>query len=86
MSKEWRVGSGYHWKSDEDSGYSVDDLDTKQLSDLGPRADLFARLFILTREALESYKELDRGFEGDSLDICHHISRYMSQNKKCLRD
>jgi len=85
MSEEWRVGPGYRWKSDNTSGYAVDNLDTKQLSDLGERTDLFERLFILTREALESYEGLNRELKGDSLDICHHISRYISQNRKKLQ-
>ena len=86
MSKEWRTGPGYRWKDSEggDSGYDVDNLDTKELSDLGERSDIFERIFILTREALESYEKLDRGFEGDSLDVCHHISRYISKNRKHL--
>ena len=84
MSEEWRTGRGYRWKSDGDSGYAIDNLDTKQLSDLEERSDIFERLFILTREALESYEGLDRGFEGDRLDVCHHISRYISQNRKHL--
>ncbi len=85
MSEEWRTGSGYRWKSDGDSGYAIDNLDTKQLSDLGERSDIFERLFILTREALESYEGLNRGFEGDRLDVCHHISRYISQNRKHIQ-
>lgn len=85
MSEEWRTGRGYRWKSDGDSGYAIDNLDTKQLSDLGERSDIFERLFILTREALESYEGLDRGFKGDRLDVCHHISRYISQNRKHIK-
>ena len=84
MSEEWRTGPGYRWKSDDCSGYAIDNLDTKVLSDLEERSDIFEKLFILTREALESYEQLDRGFEGDSLDVCHHISRYISQNRKHL--
>ena len=85
MSEEWRTGAGYHWKSDGDSGYAIDNLDTKQLSELVGRVDIFDKIFILTREALESYEKLDRGFEGDRLDVCHHISRYISQNRKHLQ-
>ncbi len=85
MSEELRTGPGYAWKSENCSGYAVDNLDTKQLSDLGERSDIFERLFILTREALESYKQLDRGFKGDSLDVCHHVSRYISKNRKHLQ-
>jgi hypothetical protein len=84
MSEEWRVGKGYHWRSETCSGYAVDNLDTKELSDLKEGSDIFETLFILTREALESYEGLDRGFEGDSLDVCHHISRYISQNRRHL--
>ena len=84
MSKEWRIGPGYRWKNDEngDSGYAIDNLDTKELSDLGDKFDIFEALFILTREALASYEELDRGFEGDKLDVCHHVSRYITKNRK----
>ena len=84
MSEEWRVGRGYRWKSDGDSGYAIDNLDTKQLSDLEDKFDIFEALFILTREALESYERLDRGFEGDKLDVCHHVSRYITKNRKHL--
>ena len=84
MSKEWRVGPGYRWKNDDsgDSGYAIDNLDTKELSDLGDKFDIFEVLFILTREALASYEGLDRGFEGDKLDVCHHVSRYITKNRK----
>ncbi len=85
MSEEKRTGPGYLWKSGNSSGYAIDNLDTKELSDLGERSDVFERLFILTREALESYERLDRGFEGDSLDVCHHISRYISQNRRHIQ-
>lgn len=84
MSEEWRVGRGYRWKDDWGSGYAIDDLDTMQLSDLGDKFDIFEALFILTREALESYESLDRKFEGDKLDICHHVSRHISKNRKHL--
>ena len=84
MSEEWRVGKGYRWKSEDCSGYAVDNLDTKELSDLGERSDIFERIFILTRHALKSYERLDRKFEGDILDVCHHISRYISKNRKLL--
>ena len=84
MSEEWRVGRGYRWKSDGDSGYAIDNLDTKQLSDLEDKFDIFEALFILTREALESYERLDRGFKGDKLDVCHHVSRYITKNRKHL--
>ena len=85
MSEERRVGKGYHWKNEDCSGYAIDNLDTKELSELGEGSDIFDRIFILTREALQSYEGLDRGFEGDSLDVCHHISRYISQNRKHLK-
>jgi len=85
MSKEWRTGPGYRWKDEKTSGYAIDNLDTKQLSELKQNCDLFERLFILTREALQSYEELDRGFKGDSLDVCHHISRYITQNRKHIQ-
>jgi hypothetical protein len=85
MSEEWRTGSGYHWKSNESSGYAVDNLDTKQLADLGEGSDIFERLFVLTRDAIDLYKGLDRKIEGDHLDICHHISRYLSQNRKKIQ-
>ena len=85
MSEEWRVGPGYGWKDDSTSGYAVDNLDTKQLSEITERTDIFDKIFILTREALQSYEGLNRGFEGDSLDVCHHISRYISQNRKHLQ-
>ena len=52
MSEEWRIGRGYRWKSDGDSGYAVDNLDTKQLSDLGERSDIFERLFIFDRRVI----------------------------------
>lgn len=85
MSEERRVGPGYRWKSDNTSGYAVDNLDTKQMSEITERADIFDKIFILTREALRSYEGLNRGFEGDILDVCHHISRYISQNRKHLQ-
>ena len=85
MSEEKRKGPGYHWMTDWGRGYVVDNLDTKQLSDLGEKSDPFERIFILTREALESYEGLNRGFEGDRLDVCHHISRYISQNRKHIQ-
>ena len=34
MSEEWRVGPGYRWKDEKASGYAVDNLDTKQVSEL----------------------------------------------------
>ena len=86
MSIEWRTGPGYRWKNGElgDSGYAIDNLDTKELSDLEERSDIFERIFILTREAIKSYEGLGRTFEGDSLDVCHHISRHISKNRKYL--
>jgi hypothetical protein len=85
MSEEKRKGPGYHWTADWGRGYVVDNLDTKQLSDLDKKSDPFERIFILTREALMSYEKLDRGLDGDILDVCQHISRYLSQNRKSIK-
>jgi hypothetical protein len=77
MSEERRTGKGYHWRSGTDNGFAVDNLDTRQLDEEG--LGFFEAVFILTREALDSY---DRKIEGDLLDICHHVSRHISKNKK----
>ena len=85
MSEERRIGKGYQWKSSGDSGYCVDHLDTRQRSEIVGGADLFDKLFILIREAIQSYRTLDRGYEGDDLDVCHHISRHISRNKNFIK-
>ena len=80
MSKEIRIGKGYRWSSGNDNGYAIDNLDTLELSEVHD-SGIFEVLFVLTRQALNSYKELDRGLEGDILDVCHHVSRHLSKNK-----
>lgn len=83
MSKERRTGRGYHWEQEDCSGYAIDDLDTLEIDDV-KEAGTFETLFVLTREALKDYKKLDRGFDADLLDVCHHVSRHLSKNKKLL--
>ena len=60
----------------ESYGYTVDDLDTKQIEDAVCR---FEKMFICIREALLDREGVD-SLDDSELDKCHHIARYLTRN------
>ena len=83
--KETRKGPGYHWSyssktsfgTRHDSGYTVDNLDTKGFLDA---ESLFEKVFILTRESLLKNASRCMDSEVDRLQCCHDIARSVSKS------
>jgi len=76
-------GKGYKWIMSSPSagyyetsvsGYTIDNLDSKSLSDA---SNHFEKIFIHVREILLEY---DGTLENNRYDVCHQISRHLSQN------
>ena len=84
-SKERRDadGKGYRWTMSSPSmgcyetsvrGYTIDNLNSKSLPDASGH---FEKIFIHVREILLEYNGT---LEDNRYDVCHQISRYLSQN------
>ena len=63
----------------ETKGYTVDNLNTKELSEAQTP---FEKLFVMTRMALRENESLCTDDEQDMLQICHIVSREISKNLK----
>ena len=78
-----RKGKGYRWSdatktgfgTREVSGFVVDNLDTKSLSDAESQ---YERLFIIVRTALEGKESYCMDVEEERLDCCQVIADMVS--------
>lgn len=82
--KETRNGPGYSWShkmktgfgTRHESGYTVDNLDTKNLSET---ENLFEKVFVLARESLLKNQSRCMDSETDRLQCCHDLARVISR-------
>ncbi len=77
---EIRKGPGYRWSLDDGythtTGYTVDNLDTKSADDA---CFLFEKLFVDIRDELESMSSFCLDNDDERLQVCHTLSRALSQ-------
>ena len=80
MKKNIRIKHGYRWADEESQtgfgtqevyGFSVDHLDTKSISDA---TNLYEKVFILTRLALESNSTFCLDNDAERLQCCQDIA------------
>ncbi len=79
---EERKGRGIRWQmlckggSEVVSGYTIDNLDTKEASEA---SGLFEHIFVKTRKTLEQRESLCLDSERERLEVCQILSRELSR-------
>jgi|DEB0MinimDraft_6_1074348.scaffolds.fasta_scaffold104595_4 hypothetical protein len=89
VSTETRTGRGFKWRSrytdsfgnvlSEIKGYTIDNLDTKDISDA---SNVFEEIFIQIRKELEKCNAIS----AESLNACHQVARRLSKGYKKIED
>ena len=77
--KNQRMGKGFKWFMEENTGfgvrhtegYTVDDLDTKQLAEA---EDSFEKVFVIIRDELEANESRCCDDKGDRLHLCQVLA------------
>ena len=80
-----RKGKGFSWTLEESTGFgtrevtgfTVDNLDTKQIGDVGSS---YEKAFVLIRTALESRESYCMDNEEERLQICQDIADSLRSN------
>ena len=87
----YRHGSGIRWKSTQHSclglsvttGFTRDDLDTKQLDDAKNK---FESLFITVRKVLEEHESSCLDSESERLTVCQALADRIHSDRRSLFD
>ena len=83
MSDETRKGPGYRWRASLGhliaEGHTVDNLNTKTMEEA---VGIFEKIFIEVRGVLLANDGCCLDVEEERLQVCHAISRRLSQNFK----